>query len=328
MKQIYHIALILILITGFDAVAQKVTRAKELLAFPKTDFLSTLEHEFSMNRNAIYCSSFLYAWDQIRNIIKTPFKIDSALHDLYLVNNSKSYVNTLTKGEYSAKAEIHGPLISIKSEFHKSLPFKHDLVVSNEHLVFNGKKVLSFGVDGYPDMAIQILYYKNDNDFIIRILMKDDQHEIVLSMSENNYRSLADIVKDVKSKTEVGRTEKQDKDQQWKYSLTYYDMVSIPMLKFDIHANYATMAGNKFVAGKQLFEISTAQQRTAFYLTEKGAELKTESIVEVVFSERAMSEGVKPKIMRFNKPFFLMLKRTDCDNPYFGLWIADAELME
>lgn len=158
--------------------------------------------------------------------------------------------------------------------------------------------------------------------------MKNEQQEIVLSMSEKDYESLAEIVKDVKLKTELGSVEKQQKDQLWKYSLTYYDMVSIPILKFDIHANYTIIAGNKFIAGKQHFEINTAQQRTAFYLNEKGVELKNEAIMEVVFSERAMSRDVTPKLMRFNKPFFLMLKRTDRDNPYFGLWVANSELME
>jgi hypothetical protein len=189
--------------------------------------LPTLEHEFAKNRNAVYCSSFLYAWDQIRNIIKAPIKIDSSLHDLYLVNKSRSYVNTLTKNEYSAKAEIRGPLILVKSEFQKSLPFKNEFVVSDEPLVFNGKRVPSFGVDGSANTTIQILYYNNDSDFMIKILMKDDQHEILLSMSESDYKSFADIVRDVKRRTDRGKVEMRDEGQRWKYYVTYYDMVSV-----------------------------------------------------------------------------------------------------
>ena len=35
----------------------------------------------------------------------------------------------------------------------------------------------------------------------------------------------------------------------------------------------------------------------------------------------------KSKIMRFDKPFLLLLKRKDSSNPYFGLWITNTELM-
>lgn len=31
--------------------------------------------------------------------------------------------------------------------------------------------------------------------------------------------------------------------------------------------------------------------------------------------------------MIFDKPFFIMLKKTNSQNPYFGLWVANTELM-
>ncbi len=35
----------------------------------------------------------------------------------------------------------------------------------------------------------------------------------------------------------------------------------------------------------------------------------------------------KPKKMVFDKPFLILLKRTDAKNPYFGLWTMNTELM-
>jgi hypothetical protein len=31
--------------------------------------------------------------------------------------------------------------------------------------------------------------------------------------------------------------------------------------------------------------------------------------------------------MVFDKPFLLIMKRKDATNPYFGLWVSNAELM-
>ena len=38
-------------------------------------------------------------------------------------------------------------------------------------------------------------------------------------------------------------------------------------------------------------------------------------------------EKPKPKKMIFNRPFLILLKRAESKNPYFGLWIANTELM-
>jgi hypothetical protein len=38
-------------------------------------------------------------------------------------------------------------------------------------------------------------------------------------------------------------------------------------------------------------------------------------------------ENPHPKKMFFDKDFLLLLKRTDAQNPYFGLWVVNTELM-
>ena len=38
-------------------------------------------------------------------------------------------------------------------------------------------------------------------------------------------------------------------------------------------------------------------------------------------------EKPKPKKLVFDKPFLILLKRTNAKNPYFGLWTTNTELM-
>ncbi len=325
------LTVILIIIVGCDKVDNKFPKTRELTEFQETEFLPTLEHGLSTNKNLIYCSTLLYAWDNVKKTIKEPLQIDSSLHDLILLNNSTSYVNTLKEDEYSTEGEVDGNLITVRAEFKKSLPFELELTSYTDKLVFKKTKVASFGTIGYEaDDAIEILYYKDDNDFIIKLSPKDKEHEIVLLMTPVDFKSMAEMVSDIEMKSKIGQSERQDESSSWKYFITDIDEVIIPKLRFNIEANYSKLEGNKFQSTNLSFHIETAWQRTAFILDEKGSEIESETeIVYAVDSVAVVEERPKPKpkSMRFDKPFFLMLKRIDSNNPYFGLWTVNTELM-
>jgi hypothetical protein len=58
-----------------------------------------------------------------------------------------------------------------------------------------------------------------------------------------------------------------------------------------------------------------------------GADIESEAEVEVTEEVEEEHEKPKPKKMIFDKPFLILLKRTDAKNPYFGLWTTNTELM-
>ena len=102
----------------------------------------------------------------------------------------------------------------------------------------------------------------------------------------------------------------------------------MPEFNFNIETNYSTLEGNNFKSNKQNFKIERAWQRTAFILDESGAEIESEAEFEAVTEEiEEEYEKPKPKKMIFDKPFLILLKRTDPQNPYFGLWTINTELM-
>lgn len=318
---------------GFKSSNVGFPKVKKLKALKSSDFLLTLEHHLSRNKNSIYCSSFLSAWDEIRDLIKTPLEIDSSMHDLYLVNKSKSHLNALLKSECTVTTNVTGGLIMVRASFQKPLPFEEKLTAKTE-LAFNEEKVESFGAIGYSHEAsetIQIIYYANDNDFILNLKPKNKEHEIILSMSPNQFNSMTEIKLDIERRAKIGRDEREHYPHKWwKFILNEEDEVAIPKLQFNIETNYPTLEGKTFKSGSTLFQLSKAYQRTAFLLDEKGAKIESEGIGEVVFEEpvQEVDEKTKPKKMRCDKPFFLMMKRTDTDNPYFGIWVANTELMQ
>ena len=306
----------------------KFTQVKNLSLYEKTDFLPTLEHKIDMQKNAVYCAALLYAWDEARKHINQPFTISPDDTNLFLLNNSELFLNSLKSNEYSASGTIDGSLITAKAEFNKSLPFARKLDSYNRKLTVNGQPVASFGVWGYNGYEqVRIVYYKNNSNFIVKLLPKDKNHEIILFKSDKVFSSMAEMNEEIGKLSEMGENERESKKQQWKYQITNEDEVVIPKIRFNIETNYAYLEGSTFKTDKQNYEIIKAWQRTAFLLDESGAEIESEDEEAVQEEIEEEFEKPKPKKMIFDKDFLILLKRTDSQNPYFGMWVVNTELM-
>ena len=333
MKKLTTIILALILTTVFSCrLVRKSTEATSLSAFEKTQFIATLEHKISDDKNAVYCATLLFAWDEIRKQVNSPLTISDEYFDLKMLNQSTSFQHVLKPNEYKVSGEVDGDFIKVSAEFKKSLPFELKLQSFDNELTFEGQKVSSFGVNGYDSdeqlKIVNITYYKNDNNFLLKLLPKDTEHEIILFMTEQRFNSMADLTKEIETLTEIGNAEKRNKKTDWKYSFNEEDVVIIPMLNFNIETNFSTLEGSGFKTKEQYLQIERAWQRTAFVLDESGAEIESEAEIEMVTSDMPEAyEKPQPKRMIVDKPFLILLKRTDSINPYFGLWTTNTELM-
>lgn len=310
---------------------KKFTEVKKLSDYKNTQFIPTLENEISDSKNSIYCATLLFAWDEIRNEINSPLSIPSEFTELNLLNNSKSFQNVLENNEYESSVEINGNSIIAKAEFDKSLPFEHQLQNLSNKLTFNGQKVAAFGLIGlcaYEQFQnIKIIYYKNDSNFIVKLLPKEKEHEVILFMSEKKFNSISEMNKEIERLTEIGKKEIKNNKINWKYYYKEEDQLIIPKFNFNIETNYDSLEGNKFSSENENYNIERAFQRTAFKLDESGAIIESEAEIEVTVEEIEETEKPKPKKMIFDKPFLILLKRTDAKNPYFGLWTTNTELM-
>ncbi len=311
---------------------KKFTEVKKLSDYKNTQFIPTLENEISNDKNSIYCATLLFAWDEIRKEINSPLTISSEYTELNLLNSSTSFSDVLKNNEYESSIEIDENLIIAKAEFSKSLPFDFKLQSYTNKLVFDNQKVTSFGVNGYDDYeklkTVKIIYYKNDNNFIIKLLPKEREHEIILFKTSESFNSIAEMTTEIKKLTEIGISEIKNDKINWKYYINEEDEIIIPKFNFNIETNYTSLEGNNFNAEKQNYIIEKAWQRTAFILNESGAEIVSEAEIEVaVVEEIEEIEKPKPKKMIFDKPFLILLKRTDSKNQYFVLWTTNTELM-
>ena len=310
---------------------KKITEVKKLSDYKNTQFIPTLENEISDSKNSIYCATLLFAWDEIRKEINSPLSIPSKFTELNLLNSSTSFSDVLENNEYESSIEINGNSIIAKAEFDKSLPFEHELQNLSNKLTFNNQKVAAFGLIGlctYEQFQnIKIIYYKNDSNFIVKLLPKEKEHEVILLMSEKKFNSISEMNKEIERLTEIGKKEIKNNKINWKYYYKEDDQLIIPKFNFNIETNYDSLEGNKFSSENENYNIERAFQRTAFKLDQSGAIIESEAEIEVVVEEIEEIEKPKPKKMIFDKPFLILLKRKDAKNPYFGLWNTNTELM-
>ena len=107
-KQIIGFLLILTILVSCQKKEGHFIAVRNLSDYRQTDFVPTLENSISKDRNSIFCVTFLYAWDEIRSKIGAPLQIKQSLSDLTLINNSRSFVESLKEEEYTATGIIEG----------------------------------------------------------------------------------------------------------------------------------------------------------------------------------------------------------------------------
>ena len=140
---------------------------------------------------------------------------------------------------------------------------------------------------------------------------------------------MAEMVAASDSLIKIGKQESVVDSTRWKYRFDDDDMVMIPDMSFNISADFNKLINNTFTAKHESYRIIKAWQRIAFLLNETGAKIESEAAVEMVLECLELERPVRhePKRMIFDKPFFLMLHRTDVQYPYCCMHLVNSELM-
>ena len=325
----FFLVLIILLIIYIFKNQPKFSDLKSSSYFQQTEIVPTLEHEIIKDKNCMYSASLLYAWDEIKKTIGSPIIVDPSLKDLQLFNNTRSHVNTLKSNEFKTWIELNGKRIVARAEFFKSLQFDVKMINLVNRLEFNHTKVSSFGMEKFDKeivKLINILYYQDDDHFVIKLIPKDDEHEILLFKTALSPNSISDLVKEMNSMIDSSKKDLAE-ENLWRYEFKDGDKLVIPKFNFNIDHHFKNLENKEFSAKGIHYEIEIANQKIAFLLDENGAVIKSESYISVKSAMPIIPINPHPKNFIFNKPFLLMLKRIDEKNPYFAIWVANAELM-
>ena len=319
-----------------------------------TIFSPILETDIIDKKNMVYCMSFQSAWNKLIKIINgkieylKPNRVGEILnknselpepvsenylfvkagkwdeqfvagvkkesskflgHDLNMQINNPP-VGTIPDGNFAAFALLKKEL-RFKNIFNNNL---------EKGMTFIDKYVISFGEKGKMiNRSAEIIDYRNDDDFIIRVFSSTEEDDIILAKVEKE-KTLLDITSSVLKRWKSSNNN----------SFKDLDVLEMPFISLNKEVEFAELIApieNVLVDGNPS-RVAEARQKTIFGLSETGIILESASFVGIVTEGIGPEENEKPRYLVFNKPFLILLKEKKFDMPYFVMWVGNSELMQ
>ncbi len=181
---------------------------------------------------------------------------------------------------------------------------------------FNGQKVKGFIADDEEQREnVKIIKYEDDDRFIIKLQLKGESDELILAKGYDMEKP-QDVVKEIS-----------DNNEEYIPAIGESDHFEAPKIHLDHHRDYIELIG-KNLANKSFTNYSITQmfENIKFDMDEKGARVENEAATAI--GNTAMPEFKKPKNFILDKPYWVVMKKTDSQNPYFILGVNNIKLME
>jgi len=289
--------------------------------------------------NTVYCGTMKLAWNEITNagfdttntsdpsMVLAMNRLSFGKTDL----DEASYLAMFASGDEIGRAmQQKFPGVQLGQDWSpggqekvafayllKSLRFREKFDVRPEPLRFAGPRevvsVKAFGLKNFSESnqrdtlhlrQVSILDYRNDDDFVLRLntLCVDD--ELILA----KVKPLATLDATINAVAKRAQRPYNDKRARLQDD---EDMI-VPIINLDIESRFAGLEAPGW----------RARQVIRFRLDESGAKLESFAYYD------GLGIGGNPREFVFDKPFLVYLKRRDSDNPYFVMWIENAEVLE
>jgi hypothetical protein len=321
-----------------------------------TRIVPALDAELTEGENVIWCASFQAAWKEIQvDYLSEPVELKPASPIADSLNDSVDprpyipeeslYTNSGFVGE--------GVLDEIRSDMERRFPefephefgsFFPEVFVAYAYMRANCQFTLpyaqseiplpftdsygnevgiaSFGIQ-YEDQGQQyelrlqprVLFAEEDDnyeliEFAIDLDHESDPHQVILALVEPQ-ATLAETLDYVESRI-AGEADSIR-------PIESNDVFLVPVVAFIIKHEYNELIGrdvmNEKLSDKHIFE---AFQDIEFHLNRKGAKLESEAGVAV---------DCAPMFYIFDRPFLIIMKTRGEEEPYFVMWVGNAELL-
>lgn len=319
----------------------------------RTVVLASPAAAFNPRQNVIWCATFQLEWNETRALVGEDLHFNPESPIVSELNKSSFSTNDLDATSYVAlagfiKDGIHQRIreslsrkfggaatprfipakdsrpqdIVAYSYLFKNLEFETPFESIQEPLLFEGAELPAFGMsspkNGREQMAAQvdILEYTGPDDFVIELKTKSaGDHLVVAKIRPGG--TFAETIGSVESRIKTVQPQK----------CLPMDELVIPKFNFEIIRQYTEITGAKLIVqntnvARDLI-VTSAIQDIRFQMDEKGVRLKSESHLSFACAKRPEPSH----LMIFDKPFLLMLKRSEAKVPYFAIWIENPELL-
>jgi len=202
-----------------------------------------------------------------------------------------------------------------------NLPFKHAFQRTDYPLSFKGVPVKAFTIpfgDGamvkadHAKRQVQICYPPEEGAFIVELITKETDHHLILA-TVSPEATLAKTVDKVSGYVDSLPQEYLEMNQA----------LVVPLFNFDITREYTELTGHTLAVENPTYRdwiIEKAGQNIRFQLDERGAVLQSSAFM-------IYAKCIPPIDCIFDEPFLLMLRYKDSAQPYFVLWVDNAEIL-
>ena len=190
--------------------------------------------------------------------------------------------------------------------------FQHFSLFKEVEMSFLGSKVKGFAPKTSASYGIEILDYDDDDNFVLALLSKSKQDEIIL-IKGNETANMEEILHFI-STPAGGSIPKEG------------DIIQIPNITLRLTRDYHELIDSRLVAeGHDLdgFRLVKMEEQIRLSLNYIGATVENEAVM--VFTRGGMDQ---PKRLVFDKPFWLIIKETQSTQPYLILRVNNTAVLE
>ena len=297
--------------------------------------------------NFVWAGAMNLAWTELNeNILKEKLRLNTqdevALHMVEVLNNPVFTKNDLDEKSYYIKSGYGQKTVKlINEETKRKFPGKsfEDLaldlddtdVISYAYFLketeyktefskgvvnFDGKEVNGFFASNETQKSnVQVMDYQNDDEFIIRLELKNDGDQLILAKGfpMDQPQILIDRMNAFN-----------EKDLQ---HLNKKDVFSCPSISLEHYREYNELINKNLLnKGFEQYFIFKMFENIKFDMDEKGARVENEAVI--VLGKSAQIDDEEPRLFILDKPYWIIMKRKDSKAPYFLLGVNNVELMK
>lgn len=323
----------------------------------RTVISPTLETPIAGGTNVIWCGTMQLAWNELRALVGEEIRMGSqdpavdrlnratfakadvdpdtcvvaaARADDRALRGLRSQVARTFKGAFTPElipdpASLPQNAFVLYAALFVNLPFEHAFNRLEQSFLFGGEKVAALGTKGHfgdprqeskVRAQVSLCDFRGADDFVVALRTKRTSHQLILAKvpaSETLKATVRAVLARVPAQTRSGPS-------------AYKDLI-VPIADYDLTRAYPEFVGRPLTVKNPLFTgmpIGAAMQSIRFKLDERGALLKSEAICATAGKEAAQKE---PPDLIFDKPFLVLLKIAKSAEPYFAMWVDNAEIL-
>lgn len=318
-------------------------------------FALTMDNK--IDKDIVWCGTFQLIWNDLKNDLAKQDIVFNKYPDMEVVKNlNKGTFSTKDISENSYYKIYGHPTNELKNQIENAIKekfnetsdilddFEWDDSNSSDYMLYCMlKKEFKFPVafktlekgkfaNKYDDIEyfgleknseeqirgqVEILYYKNDDEFVVKL--KTEQNDEVILAKGIDGNTFNEIYNNI-----VENEKKYDGDR----TFTASDELKVPKLDFDEKRRLKEVENKAFsFSDGTTYKIGTALQTIEFELDEEGGKIKSEAGMSAEMTAM-LPEEVKERKFYLDDKFIIFLKETDKDVPYFSAIINDITKFE